>query len=98
MPILSRRNFLGKAAATAITAGVVANAKGLAAASPETDATYDGHIEGPVRDRGGQLVNIKNPRYGAKGNTQILLSGGVILAGSVTFIGAGAFAAETSAR
>src|SRR5687768_16398480 len=63
---LSRRQLLRGAGITAVGVAALGTLEGAPAAAETslTDTTFEGY----VNDRGGQVFNVTNPAYGAKGD------------------------------
>ena len=94
---LSRRQLLGATGATALTVGAVGVATRKAEASaglsmptsaPAATSSEPG-FDGFVNDERGEVVNITNPAYGAKGDTVLTTGGGSITALSSSFTQSG---------
>lgn len=88
-----RRTFLKRTGLVGAGAGVGALALG-AAAAPASAVAYVDELKGFVHDSGEERVNVRNPAYGAKGDTR-RGTGGAVSSGSTAFTGPAATFAAT---
>jgi len=81
---VSRRTLFKGVGATAVAAAAAGTIPSVLQPAGASAAVISGALDGPVHDQGGQVFNVKNPAYGAKGDI-VFGSAGSIAAGSTTF-------------